>query len=245
MANRLVRRADLVVLRDESAAHSLARAGIPAPFRVGADPAWSLLDDAPIENPQRDGLLVILGPKPHPTIVVEMLVRALEGACRNCTRIDLMPWQVSNRAGDDLTTARAIASRVPARLGILDPPGDLLEARETVSRYRAVASLRLRGLEAAASAGTSALALAHDAEIQGLAHRLGQSAIPFPSDPARVDRSISAALEGEPASRAAVREQAAAAEEGFRLLRLLLGRGRSQDRDEITGLPLAPAPWST
>src|SRR5581483_11844545 len=43
LARGLVRAADLLVLRDEESAAALAAAGAPAPLRVGADPAWSLL----------------------------------------------------------------------------------------------------------------------------------------------------------------------------------------------------------
>src|SRR5919197_621127 len=51
LARAVVRRADLLVLRDEESATLLAEAGAPAPFRVGADPAWTLLEplSAPVE----------------------------------------------------------------------------------------------------------------------------------------------------------------------------------------------------
>ena len=43
LARWLVRHTDLLVLRDEESAAVLAAAGAPTPFRVGADPAWTLL----------------------------------------------------------------------------------------------------------------------------------------------------------------------------------------------------------
>jgi hypothetical protein len=44
-------------------------------------------------------------------------------------------------------------------------------------------------------------------------------------------------------SAAAVRAEVAAAEEGFRLLRLVLDGGRNPDADAIGSLPLRPAAW--
>ena len=42
LARWLVRRVDLLVLRDEESASALAGVGAPAPFWIGADPAWAL-----------------------------------------------------------------------------------------------------------------------------------------------------------------------------------------------------------
>ena len=61
LARLLVRSADLLVLRDEESAATLAAIGAPTPFRVGADAAWPLLG-ARSEQPagaRRDGAIVV------------------------------------------------------------------------------------------------------------------------------------------------------------------------------------------
>jgi len=61
LARLLVRCADLLVLRDEESAETLAAAGAPTPFRVGADAAWPLVG-APAAlppRPRRDGAIVV------------------------------------------------------------------------------------------------------------------------------------------------------------------------------------------
>jgi polysaccharide pyruvyl transferase WcaK-like protein len=43
VARQMTRGADLLVLRDEESARILVEAGLPAPLRVGSDPAWAAL----------------------------------------------------------------------------------------------------------------------------------------------------------------------------------------------------------
>jgi polysaccharide pyruvyl transferase WcaK-like protein len=61
LARLLVRCADLLVLRDEESAETLADAGAPTPFRVGADAAWPLVGAPPSLPPagRRDGAIVV------------------------------------------------------------------------------------------------------------------------------------------------------------------------------------------
>ena len=60
LARGVVRRCDLLVLRDEESADLLARADAPAPFRVGADPAWTLVDPPGAPSAQGDAVIVAL-----------------------------------------------------------------------------------------------------------------------------------------------------------------------------------------
>jgi hypothetical protein len=53
-----------------------------------------------------------------------------------------------------------------------------------------------------------------------------------------------AALQGPPAAAPAVKAEVARAEEGFRLLQLVLTRGRGRPADDVSGLPLVPKPWT-
>lgn len=52
LARGLARQADLMVVRDDATAHALIGLGLPGPMRVGADAAWTLLDNA---GPGDDG----------------------------------------------------------------------------------------------------------------------------------------------------------------------------------------------
>jgi hypothetical protein len=89
-----------------------------------------------------------------------------------------------------------------------------------------------------------AIAYAHEPKLAGLARRLAQPTLTPGEDPARLGAAIlEAAGAGRPPSAAAVRAQYAAAEEGFRLLRLVLDGGRNPDADTIGSLPLRPENW--
>src|SRR3954451_2448216 len=58
LVRRLIRQADLLVLRDEESAEVLAGLGAPTPFRIGADAAWTLVERQP--EPDRGGERVIV-----------------------------------------------------------------------------------------------------------------------------------------------------------------------------------------
>jgi polysaccharide pyruvyl transferase WcaK-like protein len=78
LARRLVRQADLLVLRDEESASVLAAAGAQAPFRIGADPAWTVLE----RGRALDGALPALerGSALDPASPVMNRAQALDGA---------------------------------------------------------------------------------------------------------------------------------------------------------------------
>ena len=124
------------------------------------------------------------------------------------------------------------------------PPADVLEARERFAGARLVVAQRFHALVAAASAGTPAIAYAHEPKLAGLARRLAQPTLSPGADPALLGAAIvDAARAGRRPNAAAVGAQKAAAEEGFRLLRLVLDRGRNPDADTIGSLPLRPQTW--
>jgi polysaccharide pyruvyl transferase WcaK-like protein len=241
----LVRLSDLLVLRDSRAAEALLAAGAPGPFRVAADPAWCALDNAvPDSSERRDEVLVILDSR-----VVSIsgagparLAAALDRLAARGLRVRLAPWRISRYGADDLDLARAIAARLGARARILLPPASLTDARSEAAGARVVLALRLHALIVAASAGTPAVALGDEPEMAGLAARLGQPALTLSSGPAAVARAAMAAAEGAPASSAAVRAERATAHEAFRLLRLLLDAGHSEEDHEVVALPLVPEP---
>ncbi|MDW5594767.1 polysaccharide pyruvyl transferase family protein, partial [Conexibacter stalactiti] len=131
LARTLVRSADLLVVRDEESAETLAAIGAPAPFRVGADAAWGLLDPLPGPRDARrdsgdairgDAIVVALGRHGGGSDLVARLADALAavaggspvadrgavGADRRAVDADrgvlvrIQPWQVGDdAAGQD------------------------------------------------------------------------------------------------------------------------------------------------
>ena len=250
LARRLVHSADLLVLRDEESADLLAEAGAPSPFRVGADPAWTVLGRGELVAPRldRDGPLVVaLSAEAGGDDLPDLLAAALVPVLARGTEVVLQPWQVGgpNRI-DDLDLARAVQRRLAGTATLVVPPADLHEAVRTFRGAAAVFALRFHALPAAAVAGVPTVALAHEAKLAGLARRLHQPALTLDASPEALGRALVAAVAaGEPPSGAAVRGELAAAEEGFRLLRLLLTGGASfEDAAAIGHLPLRPEEWS-
>jgi polysaccharide pyruvyl transferase WcaK-like protein len=246
LARRLVHQANLLVLRDEESADVLVDAGAPAPFRIGADAAWPLLDRNLDADPgARDEVIVALSHDAGDRELADDLAAMLVPVLAAGLPVSLQPWQVG-RVGrrDDIDLARAVNARLGGTARLEVPPADLLEARERFAGARLVVAQRFHALVAAASAGVPAIAYAHEPKLAGLARRLAQPTLTPSEDPARLGAAILAAAQAaQPPSAAAVRAQYAAAEEGFRLLRLVLDRGRNPDADTIGSLPLRPVAW--
>lgn len=244
LARRILRRSSLTVLRDEESAAALAAAGAPEPFRVGADPAWVVVGDA---APQSRGDVVVVALS-HLAVRGPHLVPALAGALGAVAsaglEVHLQPWQADAQAADH-RLAGELADRIGARARVVDPPATLSEARDGFARVRAVVGLRFHSLLAAAAAGTPFVAVAHEPKLAGLARRFDQPAVPPNAPGARglLDAALIRALAGPPPQPSVVRAQRAAAEESFRLLRLVATGGHAEDLDTLTGLPLVPEPW--
>ena len=88
-----------------------------------------------------------------------------------------------------------------------------------------------------------ALAVAHEPKLEGLARRLEQPAVAADAPPATLAAAVLDAVDGPPAAPAAIRRERVHAEEGFRLLRVLLARGRSDEAVDVDGLALRPEEW--
>lgn len=106
----------------------------------------------------------------------------------------------------------------------------------------AVVALGSHALIAAAAAGVPAIAVACEPAIADLARRLDQPLVDADASVVAVRAAIAAALDHEPALPNAVEGQIATAEEGFRLLRVLLSEGQSDEVTELSGLPLRRGP---
>jgi polysaccharide pyruvyl transferase WcaK-like protein len=241
LARAIVRRADLLVLRDEESAHALAAAGAPIPFRVGADPAWTLVDEPRVAG-SRDGVVVALSRPSQERDLADRLAAALAPLVTFGMNIRLQPWQGSDAAsGGGL--ASAVAARLAGGVEVLAAPADLMGARLRMARARLAVCLHSHAMVAAAAAGTRLVAIAQEPGQIGLARRLQQPTVPVTADPATTAAAILSGLDGSPASSAAVHAEIARAAEGFRLLRLLLTHGVGSEQDTFDGLSLVPAPW--
>src|SRR4051794_7259688 len=248
LARAMVRRADLLVLRDTSSARILAAAGAEAPFRVGADPAWSLFEfgsaEAAADNGARadgESLVVVLDSEVCDERLARCLAEALGKLTSTGVRLRLQPWRAIEGRADDVRLAGVVAGRIPGPVEVMEPPATLAEAARAVAGARLVVALRQHALIAAAVGGVPAVAVARDPGLVDLARRLRQPAVAASAPPERLADSIRRSLDHPAASRSVVQGQVSSAEEGFRLLRLLLSRGRSEEANDLTGLPLEPA----
>jgi polysaccharide pyruvyl transferase WcaK-like protein len=248
LARRLVRQADLLVLRDEESADVLAGLGAPTPFRIGADPAWTLVESStPMHAGAGDRVIVALSCEAGNGEVIDDLAAALVPLLAAGHEVALQPWQVGGPSSpDDLAIARALATRLGGTAEIMLPPADLADAVETYRDARLVLGLRFHALIAAAAAGRPFVAYAHEPKLAGVARRLGQPAVA----PERAVRDlgpalVAAAARPTPPAIAAIRSEIARADESMRLLRLVLSNGEADEPESIGTLPLKPAEWAS
>jgi polysaccharide pyruvyl transferase CsaB len=240
LSRRLVRATDLLVLRDEESAAVLTGIGAPAPFRVGADPAWTLLDEPPAEpRPRAPVAIVALSHLAGDVNLAGAVAERLRPVVDRGLAVQLQPWQ----RGGDPDLARAVAGGLDGEVTVIDPPADVPDARGAFAGARLVIGMRFHALVAAAAAGTRFVAVDHELKLGAIARRFSQPSVALTEPPARMAAAVSDALTGAPPGVPAVREQVALAEEGFRLMRLVLEGGSGPDSDELTGLSLEPAPW--
>jgi polysaccharide pyruvyl transferase WcaK-like protein len=242
LSRALVLQTDLLVLRDEESADVLAAAGAPTPFRVGAAPAWTLLDPPPPGPRAPSGPIVVaLGALAGDASLPARLAAALAPLIEAGHDVRLQPWQISGNGSDDLALGETVNARLPRRLPQLAAPANLPEARRLFAEAGLVVSLRFHALVAAAAAGTPFVAHAHEPKHAGLARRLGQRAVGTREPSAALTRAILDAFERPAPSRATVQSQIEAARAGMQLLRVLLAGGDAPAPDEIEGLPFSPA----
>ncbi|MGZ6707720.1 MAG: polysaccharide pyruvyl transferase family protein [Solirubrobacteraceae bacterium] len=236
MTRALVRRADLLILRDEESARVLADAGAPAPFRVGADAAWTTLEAPAGPAEQGDAVIVALSAHAGGRGLARRLALVLAPVARAGLRVRLQPWQ----PGEDVALARAVAGALEGSVEIVPAPADLDDARRLFGGARLVLALRFHALLAAAAAGVPVAALAHEPKLAGLGRRLDQTVLAPTGAPETLGRAILAAADRPAASVAAVAREIERAEQGMALLRVLLSGGRSAEAAAVAGLDLAP-----
>jgi polysaccharide pyruvyl transferase CsaB len=255
LTRSIVRSSDLLILRDEESATHLAEAGAPTPIRVGADAAWTLVPQPAVEQAAvgaRTAPAGVNGSGDEARVVValshlaggpdlpERLAAGLAPVVASGVPVRLDPWQPDG----DAELAAEVATRLhDPRVTVAPPPADLDEAQDAMQGARLVLAQRFHALVAAAGAGVPALAVAHEPKLEGLARRLEQPAVAADAPPATLADEVLRAVDGEPAAAAAIERERASAEEAFRLLRVLLARGRSEEAADLDGLDLRPEEW--
>lgn len=243
LTRSIVRAADLLILRDEESAGHLAAAGAPTPIRVGADAAWTLIPapEAAVDGAGDDRPVVVaLSHLAGGSDLPERLAAGLRPVVEAGLPVRLDPWQPDG----DAELAAAVATRLDdPRVTVTPPPADLDAARESMADARLVLAQRFHALVAAAGAGVPALAVAHEPKLEGLARRLEQPAVPADVPPTTLAGEVLRAVDGPPPAPEAIERERASAEEAFRLLRVLLARGRSDEAVDVDGLALRPEEW--
>jgi polysaccharide pyruvyl transferase WcaK-like protein len=248
----IVKHADLLVLRDEESAAEMFCSDIPGPFRIGADPAWTLVAPPDRVPAAHDGVV---------RVVPSHLANGADGWAGMVDRlgdtlgrllamglaVELQAWQRGDGSadGDDGAIIDALVDRLGPSVEVVPTPGSMEAAVESMIGTGTVLSFRFHALIAAAAAGVPTVAVTHEAKLGALARRLEQRGAPVDFDPALLAAQVANTIDAPGPAPAAIKEQIARAEEGFLLLRVLLGGGRSEESDSLGALPLAPAPRSS
>jgi polysaccharide pyruvyl transferase WcaK-like protein len=245
LARQLVRQADLLVLRDHSAARALAATGATAPFRVGADPAWAAFADAGGGTGEpADAVVVVVSAASFGAAVAAPLAAALDVVMAAGLEVRLMPWRTGPAGTGDRDLCRRIAERLGWRTVIVPSEHGLDGVRQAIAGARAAVIMPHHAAIAAAAAGVPCVTFGGRPAASAFGHPLAWRSVSIASDPARIASAIVRQAAAPPPTQAAVAGRVAAAAEGFRLLRLLLNGGRTTEDDRASDLELAPVAWA-
>jgi polysaccharide pyruvyl transferase WcaK-like protein len=244
-----VRHADMLIVRDEESAAEMARAGAPGPFRVGADPAWTLLA-APDDARAAHDCSVRVVPSAMATGtdgwtgMIDRVTDTLRRLLSAGIAVQLQAWHRATDPSlqDDCAIIEAVVGRLGSSVEVVPTPESLDAAVQSMVGAGAVLTSRFHALIAASAAGVPSVAVTHEAKLGALARRLDQRTVPVDFAPAALTSEVVAALGAPGPAPAAIKEQMEKADEGFRLLRVLLAGGRSDEADSLGALPLAPTP---
>jgi hypothetical protein len=187
-------------------------------------------------------VVVAIEARACPADLVALLGDALAGLATDGVEIALQPWHAAAVDWRDHGLVAELAGRVGTPVPVLAPLPNLGAGDASIAGAGAIVALGSHALIAAAAAGVPAVAVACEPAIADLARRLDQPLIAADASAEEVRAAIAAALDHEPALPNAVEGQIATAEEGFRLLRVLLSEGRSDEVTELSGLPLRRGP---
>jgi polysaccharide pyruvyl transferase WcaK-like protein len=246
-ARFLVRHSDLLILRDEESAGRLSAAGAVGPFRVGADPAWTLLDPPQSANTNHTRRVLVVPSVDAARSVggrralIELLVMSLRLVKAAGNEVWLQAWQHGRAGEDDVAVVAEVVGRLAGEVDVLTTPSSLPEAVEQMKAFGAALCFRFHSLIAAGAAGIPVVAIAHEPKLAGLARRLEQPALAPAVSAERLAEALCDVVEDPGPSPSVVKEEIARAEEGFRLLRVFLAGG-TEESDRLGALPLVSWP---
>lgn len=236
LARHLVNHADLLILRDHESAAMLAAAGASTPFRVGADPAWSLVTAPPPPRIGGEAVLVAVSDVARPEAVSQLAV-GLRDLVADGHTIHLQPWEARSE-GAASRLAAAITDRLDGDVNLIDPTMGLADTVARMAGYRLVVSPRVGAVLAAAAAGAAVVAIAHEPGVAALARRLGQRSVPGHASAGVVARALMLGVEQRPVDPDLVEVEARRAREGYELAHLLLDQSRAHSLGDLDGLVL-------
>jgi polysaccharide pyruvyl transferase WcaK-like protein len=230
LVRAIVRRSDLLVLRDEESARLLASMGVPTPLRVGADLAWLAPPfDGSVARTDVAPVGVALSHLAGDEDLIARVAGALEPLARAGHRVEVEPWQGSPRLGADARMARRLAAAVGPGAELVVPPVDLAEAVRRMAGRSVVLALRFHAAVAAAEAGTPFVAVTHEPKLAAIARRTGQRAVGPGASASSIAESLQQALLGPATDRQVVAAERQRARATVDLLGLLLEGGGTVD----------------
>lgn len=256
LARLVIARSKLVVVNNEESAWALEHAGARAPFRVGADPAWTVLGSRRSSelSPRPDvagSVVVTLGQR-GARVIDPPLIGGLELLAHEGLEIRLERAHAASTAtsspeptasphrglsgrrlpaprleGEDLV--RALVARLGRRATILDRPFGFDQEPGRFAGAALVIAQQPFSFMAAMVAGVPAVALGDEPRLMALARRFRQRWVLPGAAPGELADAVTDALEGSRPSAALVAEEVARAKESLRLMRMVLGY---DDHDE-------------
>jgi hypothetical protein len=232
VARSLAQRVDLLVLADDGSARALVAAGSPAPLRVGADPIWAGLAGPLPPTERRDVVVAAVRAADD----VRELVEPVRKLASFGLAVALQPWE--RHAADATQCCAMLAELLGPTAEVLAPLEDLEDARRRFAAARLVVAGAPHALIAAAAAATPFVA-ADGPGAARIAAALGQLA----SHNGDLPHALVTALEAAPPSPESVATEVEAAEEEFRLLRVLLSEGEEGAEALRGGTRLTPEGW--
>ena len=211
-ARRLTTGSALTVLDSDASAQALLAAGVPAPVRVGADPAWLDLQEPPAWRGA--GIArALVGRGDHPPMTL------LASAARELGGLVVQARRGGAAAGADLDACHEVVQVLATqgvRAGVAAPAPTLRAQRDDLAGAGVALCGDVATTMAAAAGGVPLVTWPGDRPSAELASRLGY--------PVAVDDAtpLQAAHDAAGRVQAAVRHEVATAGEATDLLRLLL-----------------------
>lgn len=235
-ARWLVRKTDLLVLAEPTSAETLTAAGVPTPFRIGADPAWVTLQrvDSPDEGSGQVTVVVTEGALPR---VGPWLVAGLAPLVAAGVPVRLQPWR-----SDDVALVIDTARRLGGDVAMLPPVGSLTDLQAVMREASIVVAMAYGALLAAVSSGIPVLSIAAERRTVSLARRLGSPTLPVGARAAELAPAVLAAGRQAVPAPHLLEGEADKARAAFHLVDLLLDDGRT-NVSTLDNLPLGPTPW--